>query len=1014
MSEPAADDPGNAPPAVVGEPNGDTSNAQLTSDKLQVGDVVSEALLIRLGKLEKYEHKLAEVARVYRNLNTARKAVETVLKRLTPVQSIAEVEELEAHLSNLNNKSQYAGEQIGALTELDKANRAKVSELEAQLQVLRNADQERQALVKDLDKLTKERKVVEGQLERSNQKLRLDVKALESAKAELEAKLQVEPAKMDIGTLATQLSAELSTDTPVESQPLRDLLAQLVTKCGVPEGLVPAAEVDNATARVSESHVQEMAQLKDILRKELAASEDRLQTAAAESDKVIADLQLQLTNVPAPTEAASTELTAERVGEIITAALAHKLELVSGDIGVGGDDEAVQAPQAGANQPAETGGSKKKGKKKRKGTGASTLTSAAPSPAAPAPASIPTDTADSDAAVVKATPSEIAQLIALIETVAPAADSSTKAALAEAMEAQHAAAIAELKSQMDHSGKQAQQALDDLQQASDTRVAGLSAEVQAKASRVDELTAELQAAESKTAELTSELQTRTVRVDELTAELEARTGRVEELTAEVRSKSVRVDELTAKLQTTTSNYERLSDELKAAEAKIEAFGDERAKLGQALAKAQGAGVRSEAQQAELRAQMTSLTADFERARSHTDELRASFERATVDCAAAVQRANVAESQLAQTAATVSGLEEHVRAVDADLANSRAQFADKSRALAQAAAQAQELQYALEKERRAARAASEDSAKQATTAHERLAAAQAAADAQREKHQEEVEALRRRLADLDHSHAHASRADRLEAQHAERQAELETMRQNLQRAEDAQTALRVEADRLRDVERDLTAANEHLARVTDERALSEQRWKRVHRDLKEELRRLQREKMTAQIPAPNDERLHDPPQSPSAPRSNSLTLASVSSLLRAATTANASASAIAGRRASARAIPAPIAEVAETPAAAAAAAAAVTDRLLPPHTNNSRAHTRSVSNAASTASASSSSSASDALSNDSNANVNVEYLRNVLFRFFNDKDRRTQLVPVLSTLLRCKTDEIKHIQLLLQK
>ncbi|KAJ2259872.1 hypothetical protein GGI01_003359, partial [Coemansia sp. RSA 376] len=181
MSEPAADDPGNAPTtAIAGEPNGDTSNAQLTSDKLQVGDVVSEALIVRLGKLEKYEHKLAEVARVYRNLNTARKAVETVLKRLTPVQSIADVEELEAHLSNLNNKSQYAGEQIGALTELDKANRAKVSELEAQLKVLRNAEQERQTLAKDLDKLTKERKVVEGQLERSNQKLRLDVKALES------------------------------------------------------------------------------------------------------------------------------------------------------------------------------------------------------------------------------------------------------------------------------------------------------------------------------------------------------------------------------------------------------------------------------------------------------------------------------------------------------------------------------------------------------------------------------------------------------------------------------------------------------------------------------------------------------------------------------------------------------------------------------------------------------------------------------------------------------------------
>ncbi|KAJ2643069.1 Tubby- protein 2, partial [Coemansia sp. RSA 1285] len=42
-------------------------------------------------------------------------------------------------------------------------------------------------------------------------------------------------------------------------------------------------------------------------------------------------------------------------------------------------------------------------------------------------------------------------------------------------------------------------------------------------------------------------------------------------------------------------------------------------------------------------------------------------------------------------------------------------------------------------------------------------------------------------------------------------------------------------------------------------------------------------------------------------------------------------------------------------------------------------------------------------------VNVEYLRNVLFRFFNDKERRAQLVPVLSMLLECKTEEIKGIQ-----
>ncbi|KAJ2316820.1 hypothetical protein IWW51_005529, partial [Coemansia sp. RSA 2702] len=71
------------------------------------------------------------------------------------------------------------------------------------------------------------------------------------------------------------------------------------------------------------------------------------------------------------------------------------------------------------------------------------------------------------------------------------------------------------------------------------------------------------------------------------------------------------------------------------------------------------------------------------------------------------------------------------------------------------------------------------------------------------------------------------------------------------------------------------------------------------------------------------------------------------------------------------------------------------------------HTRSSSGTGSVS--------SDAWSHDDARyeSINVEYLRNVLFRFFNDKDRRPQLVPVLSNLLNCKPDEIRQIQLLLQ-
>ncbi|KAJ2791618.1 hypothetical protein GGI18_001004 [Coemansia linderi] len=584
MSEPLAD---------VSETNGGDPQP-LSSDTLQVGDTVSEALLQRLAKLEKYEHKLAEVARVYRNLNTARKAIETVLKRLTPIQSIAEVEELEAHLSNLNAKSQVAGEQIGALTERDKASRLKITDLETQLSALRGAEQERGSLAKELDKVTKERKVVEGQLERSNQKLRLDVKALQSEISELRAT----PAVPDVDTLATQLLSQVPAAS--ESEPLRELQTQLLVACGTPEGLVPATEVDEAVARASESHALELAQLKDILRKELATSEDRLKTASAESDKAIADLRLQLDSAPA-SEASGGGLTAERVGEIVAAALALKLELVSSE----------EPPPA--SQSAEVGGGKKKGKKKRKGTGT-----------APSPVVVPSEAVESDAAV-KATQNEIAQLIALIESIN---DTSAKARESEATDTM----VADLQAQID----QAQQSLSDQRQASDAQMALLSADVDAKALRIGELTEELRAAEARSSELTAELDTHKKRVDELAGALSA----------------------------TQEKCEKLTGELGAAEAKTVAIGEERTKLAQTLAKAQGASVRLEAQQSELQTQVTSLTKQLESARSRSNELQTSLERATADHAQAMARATAAE-------ATVTGLEEHVRAVDADLANSPA-------------------------------------------------------------------------------------------------------------------------------------------------------------------------------------------------------------------------------------------------------------------------------------------------------------------------------------------------------
>ncbi|KAJ1798759.1 hypothetical protein LPJ59_002298, partial [Coemansia sp. RSA 2399] len=285
---------------------------------------------------------------------------------------------------------------------------------------------------------------------------------------------------------------------------------------------------------------------------------------------------------------------------------------------------------------------------------------------------------------------------------------------------------------------------------------------------------------------------------------------------------------------------------------------------------------------------------------------------------------------------------------------------------------------------------------------------------------------KQLGDLDQRAKQATQVERLEAQQAEKVAELEALRSNMQRTEESVTGLQVEVDRLRDIERDFEKARDQLDRVGEERRLSEQRWKRVHRDLKDEVRRLNRERQVMALStqqqqqqqpeaiSPSSASSPAAPSSPTMPRhdiqsasvsssgrSNSLTLGSVSTLLRAAT-GNSGNNGGAGRRQQLQSVagrPHPSSGLANG-----AEIATYEDR-------HHRSRSRSSSSAAS--SSFDSLGVDDPSSRNRSEVVNVEYLRNVLFRFFNDKERRAQLVPVLSMLLNCKTDEIKGIQLLLQ-
>ncbi|KAJ1726803.1 hypothetical protein LPJ61_004952 [Coemansia biformis] len=1061
MSEP----PASTPPA---EPELEGSE-RVSSESLNPGDLVTEAVVSRMARLEKYEHKLAEVARVYRNLNKARKNVETVLKKLTPVQSIADVEELEAFLSNLSTKSQYAGEQIGALTDLDKANRAKIHDLEARVTNLKAADDERRALARELETAAKERKVVEGQLERSNQKLRLDIGALEEAKAALDARL--EALRSDPSALAEALVAALPGLPPADSsskgiEVLAALQDALVDRCGVPEGLVRAAELESAV-RAGELAQQEASQAKAIIRKELADAEERLQALSEQKASEVADLRDQLKRAgeqaAAPTAAVATDdLTPERVADIISAAVAHKLTLDE-------PPSTTEAPQAAA--PKQVG--KKKGSKgKRRGTqGAS---SSPPATAATATAPVPTLASDTSAATV-ATGDEVSRLVELVERIASGNSGGGDAAeaksagmssqLADELRAQLAAAQAAAEAAETSGTEQAASLraeaarLGEALDAAETESKQLRQDLDAAAAEADGLRSKLDGVET---ELRATKDGRDKRADELGDELSAvkeqrdrdvqgLREQVEAAESRTRKLEVELSECRVKLLEAETHLEAAQRETGELQLAAAEFGDERARLASSLAKAQATGARLEGRLKELQKQIVDLEAVCAEEKRRADSTQTALDQTSGEYtkaqrAAEVQRSATAalERQFAEAQASSEELEGHVRAMDADLATSREQFADKSRQLAQTTAQLQELQYALEKERRAAKTAGEDAAKELAAVGEQLEEMRQLAQAQGVRDRGEIEQLQRQLGDLDKRATQASQLERLQARCAEKEVELETVRASLQQTEDSATARQVEVDRLRDVERDLAAAREQLDRVVEERRLSEQRWKRVHRDLKEEVRRLHhRERSLAASaaqpvspptgPAGGGSGGAQPGSGLTSPtgRSNSMTMASVSSLLRAAT-GNAASNGMTGRRTSihtqqqpphgatvlpghnkpdhAHGVqPLPVSEDTPRKAASASRAAAVAPASGVSQTARpGSTHTRSSSNAGSV-----SSDTQSIYDSGSYEAINVEYLRNVLFRFFNDKERRPQLVPVLSTLLNCTVDDIKQIQIQLQ-
>ncbi|KAJ1918923.1 Golgin imh1 [Mycoemilia scoparia] len=176
MSDPNTSE---GPGTTKSPPPQPTENAaQSMVEGLSVGMPLTEDLIARLGKVEKYEKKLTDLARAYKGLNAARRKIEIVLQKETPISSIVESEDLENYLKGLNTKAQLSHKEISRLTESEKLLQGMARQLRTSLSNEKEAYSELQEhkvqLQRDLDLSRKEMQVMKGQLTRLREKSTVD------------------------------------------------------------------------------------------------------------------------------------------------------------------------------------------------------------------------------------------------------------------------------------------------------------------------------------------------------------------------------------------------------------------------------------------------------------------------------------------------------------------------------------------------------------------------------------------------------------------------------------------------------------------------------------------------------------------------------------------------------------------------------------------------------------------------------------------------------------------------
>ncbi|KAJ1680018.1 Golgin imh1 [Spiromyces aspiralis] len=1066
---------------------------------------LTQELIVRLAKVDKYERKLTDLARAYKGLNAARRNIELVLQRETSIKSIIDVDDLEAYLKNLHSKNEASSKEITRLAALEKSLQEQMRHLKQSLQVEKDSISDLQEhnsqLKRDLDMSRKEIQVMKGQLTRLREKSSVDVKTLRekidvltSDNVSLQAKCSRLEGLVNATTnradqneeqeggdnassqvLLTRLVESIQSTAKSSCLDVSDIIARLPINdldklrelLAIPAPSTPAqieesvplhtfnelkAEVDRLSKQSFdndailaekdrlECQINELRESKEVaekqawdlnqefdsykgcieeLREMLAAKDEEIEKLRRQADQAelagklstnesqlksvrgeLAELTRSHDRVAAEHESEKQQLLAtldeskrkvreleeqllgqqeeevakelpakatdnrfsttavglseERVWTIVDACLAGSLSIANSDI-------ASSVGQQLKSQSKVSGGKRKGGKKGKKGQQQAHKS-----------------TSPHVEVLVTATEDEVKKLAEILERIRGlnfnaqgngiSADASS--------DGPRDAASADLEAKLVEARKEMQKVTDErdlllndvesskvecarleskLQEAeatiTDTRGALEHTEVALKSAEE-----RLRQAESKSAELAKELET----VNERTRDSEARSAEAMR----------QVEQLQAKLKVSKADVARLHETVKALnteKALVQAkVGEQQAAADKAKSDAQKQSEEARQLQGRLNDQMA-LTKQFQDQLTKVEEDLAEFQRAYEDRERAAMEG---ERRIKELEGMVDRLKQEVE-------QGARQGSEWKYAEAQKSVQIKELEGELEDQKHSKKEAVdrikaelEQVIRDAEEVQRSLYQTVTERDAQ-------IAALKERIAEMASRNRSESEWQRMEERQRLVEAELDTLRNNLRDAEESKVGMKVKLERLRDAERELEETKDQLRWTKDNQKQREEQLRQMVQVLKGQVRQLQRRIRSIQSQqqqqqseeGPIEDTTSDDNNTSEPHRANGVNESSIQVELFGSNSSR-------------------FVNLRKGPSSPEAVVSLGSDK--------EGGDNVSV--------------ASDRDQQQSQMNqVSVDYLRNVLFMFIKDKTHRRQLVPVLSTLLRCDPRDIDTLQ-----